>query len=59
MIYNNGGGTVFPRHFAVTASHAGIMPVNESPGERERAQRPFRALIEPGGVYAGFAAITS
>ena len=30
-----------------------------SPGERERARRPSRALIEPGGVYAGFAAISS
>ena len=30
-----------------------------SPGERERALRPSRALIEPGGVYAGFAAISS
>ena len=27
--------------------------------ERERARRPSRALIEPGGVYAGFAAISS
>ena len=30
-----------------------------SPGERERARRPSRASIEPGGVYAGFAAISS
>ena len=30
-----------------------------APGERERALRPSRALFEPGGVYAGFAAISS
>ena len=30
-----------------------------SPRERERARRPSRASIEPGGVYAGFAAISS
>ena len=30
-----------------------------APGERERARRPSRALIEPGGVYAGFVAISS
>ena len=28
-------------------------------GERERAHRPSRASFEPGGVYAGFAAISS